>query len=111
MAFKSRLRQRRATKTITSIGKTLTSGKYVESNEATGLVATYEQRSASEFESDIGILTPVVDVLFFEPVSGSLPAIEADNVLTDSGSVRYEVVEVKTLPTLQRLMAVTRRLD
>ena len=110
MTFKSRLRQRRATKTITSIAMSLSSGKYTQANELTGLTATYEQRSAQEIGVDAGALTPVVDVFYFDLVSGSLPDIEEDNVLTDGDSVRYEVIEVKQFPNRGRLRVVTRRI-
>ena len=108
----SRLRDRRSTKTIASIALSLSGGQYTEANETTGLTATHEQQSASLIGVDAGALVTVVDIFWFEPVSGSLPDIEEDNVLTDGDSVRYEVVEVKQLPSTiaPRLRVITRRI-
>lgn len=110
--IKSRLRDRRQTKTITVKAKTFASGQYTEATLYSGLIATYEQRQAVETATDGGAVVVVTDVFYFEPVTtGTLPAIEEKHVLIDSGSVRYEVVSVADQGGGgNRLEVITRRL-
>lgn len=110
--IKSRLRDRRVTKTITVKVKTFASGQHTEATLYSGLIATYEQRQSVEVSGEAGGMVVVTDVFFFEPVTtGTLPAIEEKHVLIDSGSVRYEVVSVVDQGGGgNRLEVITRRL-
>lgn len=91
----SRLRDRRVQMTVSVKLKTLTAGQHVESNLASGLIATHEQPNAFEIISEAGMIVPVTDVFWFEPVSGTLPAITEKHVVVDASSNRYEVVMVQ----------------
>lgn len=107
----SRLRQRRPTKTITVKQKTFAGGQHTESNLLTGLTATYEQIAAFEVVGDGGAVVIVTDVFWFEPASGSLPAIEEKHVLVDGSGNRYEVVAVSNQAGGgNRLKVITRSL-
>lgn len=94
----SRLAQRRPVRTVTVKKKTLTSGKHVESNlaGAVSIPARFHQVDAGEAASEGGAVVVVNGVFGFEPVSGSLPAIEEKHVIVDDDtSERFEVVSVK----------------
>ena len=88
----SRLRQRRVTVTIAVYAKTLGSGQHTEATALTGLTATHDPKGGDEIAADAGEMVIVSDAFWFEPVSGSLPAITAEHVLVDGGGTRYEVV-------------------
>lgn len=75
--------------------KTLTAGQNVETSLTTGLIATHEQPDASELFTDAGALVVVTDVFWFEPVSGTLPAITEKHTVIDASNNRYEVVMVQ----------------
>ena len=95
--IKSRLAQRRITKTITVKVKTLASGQYTEATVSgmAALVAQREQAEATEYMTDAGAMVDVTDVFWFEVAAGvTLPAIEEKHVLIDGDSVRYEAVSV-----------------
>jgi len=91
----SRLRERRVQLGVSVKLKTLTAGQHVESNLATGLIATHEQPDASEMFTDAGALVIVTDVFWLERVNGTLPAITEKHVIVDASSNRYEVVMVQ----------------
>lgn len=115
MTFGSRLQIRRVKKTVDIKEKTLTSGKYVESNVSglTSLTPTYEQRNANEEQIDAGGTVNVLDVFFFERLTTTnvLPAIREQHVIIDSDSVRYEVIEISDEGGQgNRLKVTTRRL-
>lgn len=115
MSFGSRLQVRRTQKTVSVKEKTLTSGKYVESNVSglTGLTPTYEQRNAVEEGIDAGGTVNVLDVFFFERLVATnvLPAVREQHVLVDGDSVRYEVIEISDEGGQgNRLKVTTRRL-
>lgn len=109
----SRIRRRRTTKTITVKSKTLASGQYTEANSITGLTATHEPFAGDEIISDAGAIVIATDVFWFEQVSGTLPAINENHVLIDSGSIRYEVVAkpVNQAGNGNRLKVLTRRVN
>ena len=112
--IKSRLRQRRKTKTVAVKVKTLASGQYSETTVSgmANLVATHEEREAQEIDGDGGALVVVTDVFWFEVAAGeTLPAIEEKYVLVDSDSQRYEVMQVIDQGGMDdRLRVMTRRL-
>ena len=115
MTYGSRLQVRRVQKTVSVKVKTLTAGKYVESNVTglTSLTPTYEQRNAFEEATDAGGTANVVDIFFFERLTTTnlLPAIREQHVVVDSDSVRYEVFEVSDEGGQgNRLKVSTRRL-
>ena len=91
----SRIHERRVQMTVTVKLKTLTAGQNVESNLATGLIATHSQPDAAELFTDAGALVVVTDVFWFEPVSGTLPAITEKHVILDASNNRYDVVMVQ----------------
>lgn len=109
---KSRLRLRRSTKTINVKVKTLSGGKYTESNAYSGLTATWEPAEVDEVYGDAGQLALATDVFWFEAAAGaSLPAIEEKHVLVDAASVSYEVISVTDQGGGgSRLKVVTRRM-
>lgn len=91
----SRIHERRVQMTCSVKLKTLTAGQNVETNLTTGLIATREQPDASELFTDAGALVVVTDVFWFEPVSGTLPAITEKHTVIDASNNRYEVVMVQ----------------
>lgn len=111
MTYGSRIVQRQTKVTVNVILRTLTSGKNVESNAITALTPTHYQMTAFEVFGDVGAGSEVVDVFWFEPVSGSLPAITEKHIIKNtSTSVRYEVTDVMPQPESEFLKVVTRRL-
>ncbi len=98
MTYGSRLQIRRPQKTVDVKIKSKSGGQFTEANVSglTNLTPTYEQRNAQEEHTDVGGLTNVVDVFFFERLLATdiLPAIREQHVIVDSDDVRYEVFEV-----------------
>jgi len=106
----SRLRNRRNTRTVDIITKSLS--PYAETNAYTGLTATYEQRDAFELMTEAGAVIMVTDIFWLAPATpgASLPTITEGQVIYD-GSTRYEIIQVQEQGGGgQRLRAMTRRM-
>lgn len=111
----SRLRRRRATKTITVKDRTHSGSTYSEARRGTldDLTATFEQRSVAVADDVMGTYNELRTIFFFAPLpSGSLPAIAAGDVLIDEDDNRYEVRFVNALSgNDNRLMVETLKLE
>jgi len=108
--IKSRLRQRRITKTVAVVSRSYASGSYSDTTVYSRLTAAYEQTRQEDYNDEWGKYTQIVDVFWFEPLaSGSLPAIEPKHFITE-GSNRYEVTEVTNQAGMgERLKVVCRK--
>ncbi len=106
----SRLANRRTTHTLSIVKRTLSAGKYTESNLYTGIVAKRQQKYAAELATDAGIQVTVSDLFTIYPQSdGTLPAIEEKHIIND-GTFDYEVIMVMSLEYAPGLHVFTRRL-
>lgn len=110
MTYRSRIAERQTKKTVDVVLRTLTAGKNVESDTISSLTPTHYQMTAFEVFGDVGAGTEIVDVFWFEPVSGSLPAITEKHIIEESTGTRYEVTDVMPQPENEWLKVVTRRL-
>lgn len=112
MAFGSRLRRRRATKTITIKKRVHSGGTYTTSTVKSGVIATWQHKPESSADEINGAMSEPVYTFFFEPCGGTLPTIKRGYVLTDTDGDSYEVSDVvQPGGDTIRLMVEARPLD
>ena len=80
---------------MTTKRRTYSGGAYTEAVNLTGLVCTRQPAAydAVVTDPDTGAIIDITDVFYFEKQSdGTLPAIVAKDVITDSDSNRFEIL-------------------
>lgn len=104
------LRDMRPRHTLSVITRTITGGKYVNSNLYTGIVANRQQKQATELATDGGAVVVISDLFTIYPqADGTLPAIEEKHIISD-GTNSYEVMMVQNLEMAPAIHVYTRRL-
>lgn len=90
MAIGSRLRERRQTMTVTVYSR---NSANTESAVYASVTVTHTQQSANELVAEFGnIVADVVDIFWFEKISGTFPTITEKHLIRDASNVRYEII-------------------
>ena len=112
MAFGSRLRRRRATKTVTIKKRVHSGGACTTSTVESDVPATWQHKPASSWDEINGVMSETLFTFWFEPCNGALPIIKKGYVITDADANNYEVSNVvQPGGNANRLMVEARPLD
>lgn len=95
MTYGSRLSERQQTKTVTVYQRSSAGTKSAVSAALTGITITHHEKLVNEFIAEFGaVVSKVVDLFWFYPISGVLPTITEQHVIYEDGdtTTQYEVV-------------------
>lgn len=88
----SRLRERRQQVTVTVYSRN-SAGTESAVSGLSSVVVTRTQQSANELVGEFGnIIADVVDIFWFEKISGTFPTITEKHLIRDASSTRYEII-------------------
>lgn len=94
MTYGSRLSDRSKTKTITVYQRSSVGVETAVSTDLTNITVTHHQKTVREFVADFGqFVSRVIDIFWFYPIDGSLPAITEKYLIYEDGDTtnKYEV--------------------
>ena len=95
MSYGSRLTERQQTMTITVKKRSSAGVESAVSAALTSISVTHHQKSVTEFNAEFGeFVSRIIDIFWFYPISGSLPAITEQHVIYQDGNTttQYEVI-------------------
>lgn len=110
MTYGSRLAQREKTKTVTVYQRSSAGVESAVSAALTAITVTHHQTTASEFIAEYGaVVSKVVDIFWFYPISGSLPAITEQYLIYEDGdtTTQYEVISAVDQGGFDEVLMVT----